>query len=1038
MTAFFHHSVTKLLFTFLTLLAGTSNIYAEDFENLTLTDANGVALTSSFSFGYGLSNGWKIVGGTILTNTGSTNYGLIKATKQGHDESDGYLEASYGSTNSAYVFIPEQINGTIKFWAKSNLSSGSSSRYTSTVKIYEANADGIITSTVLYSATLTKGVNVWMEHTVENAAGKYIAINLVRTDLDDFTYGDGGSENPDNPPVVVEKKALTALSFERVSDYEIKANEENKYAVSFNVKVQNSGNVTLKAEEVSVSVTDRNGNVMGTATATDSLQVDSAVVIPVTITADAGEGGYYAFYAKENLTNTYVKNGENNAYVNVHVTAYYATFAIYDPNGYKLMSDEQIAFGTSNVAVTKTVTIKNDGTAPLKVTNITLPEGFTTPETAFEVAADSQKVVSITMPISEPYGLKQGNVTIEHALGTFTFAVKGTSVNPSFYFENFESNVLPESWIIGERWSLTSQSSNHYIQQNSNTEATAIITQRLTVNEGEVMTFTAKRAYSTTATTLTVSYSANKTDWTEAGQFELTSAFETYTLKNIPAGDVYLKFEGQYVAIDDLIGFHESTNAPMLAAYNSQNEALADSTAFDLGTITADAVASYIIKNTGTGTLYVQIKTEGDINANKQEVTLTAGQSDSIKVSLPLEPFGQKEGLLTITGEDKEVKVLLTAFSRDPKLLFVDFQDQALPKGWTAEEKWTVTHESYSSTEYYAEHYDYTGKPSSLITQKVKVGEGQTMTFQAKRASETHAPKLAVYTSADRIQWTAVKDFTEQLTNEWTTLTLDGITAGEYFLRFEAANVDIDNIEGFEPIADYHFVTVDATLPDSAIINWEYTATATIKNIWADSEEITVKFFLNGEEKASNTYTLAYDESQKLSYAFTPHEVAAEQKAWFEVSYNNQTVKSEEKVFNIVAESDEANAKTISGTVVYEDDETWPIANVNIVLKAIDKDVVYQTVSDDKGQFSIKIYRSNLQYTLTATKEGLDEYTQNIVYVNDGNEYTIKMTDTITGICKQPKANSQKPTVIYDLQGRRVIGKAKGIVIMNGKKYNKK
>ena len=207
-----------------------------------------------------------------------------------------------------------------------------------------------------------------------------------------------------------------------------------------------------------------------------------------------------------------------------------------------------------------------------------------------------------------------------------------------------------------------------------------------------------------------------------------------------------------------------------------------------------------------------------------------------------------------------------------------------------------------------------------------------------------------------------------------------------------------------------------------------------------------MKFFLNGEEKASNTYTLAYGECQNMSFSFTAHEVASDQKAWFEVSYNQQTVKSDEKTFNIVAESDEVNAKTISGIVVYDDDETWTIANVSIVLKAIDKDVIYQTVSDDKGQFSIKIYRSDLQYTLTATKEGLDEYTQPIVYVNDGNEYTIKMTDIQTNIDPQNSARPEdackarylKPQIIYDLQGRCVNNKAKGIIIINGKKTNKK
>lgn len=1030
MTAFFQHSVTKITLALLTLFIGTTNIYAEDFENLTLTDANGNSLTSSYSFGYGLSNGWKIINGTILTSAGNTNYGLIKETKKGHDESNRYLEASYGSSNNAYVFIPEQMTGTVKFWAKSNLDA--KSKKSSSIKIYEANADGSVTSTILYSATPTKGSNAWIEHTIENAEGKYIAINMIYTNLDDFTYGDGGG---DNPPVVVERKALTALTLERISDYEITANHENKYEMLFNVKVKNSGNVGLAAEEVSVSITDNNGNALGTATATDSLKADSTVIIPVNVTANAGQGGYFAFYAKENLTNTYAKNETgNNAYVNAHITAYYATFAILDPNGIKLMSNEKIQYGTNNTAVTKHVTIKNDGTAPLKISSITLPEGFTTPEGSFYVAAESQKAVDITMTISEPYGIKQGNVTIEHALGSFTFAVKGTTINPDIYFESFESNALPESWAIGEKWILTSQSDNHYVQQNSLTDTTAIITQRLTVNEGEVMTFAAKRAYATNAATLFVFYSFNKSDWTEAGRFELTSAFETDTLKNIPAGDVFLKFEGRYVAIDNLAGFHISTNAPILTVYDAKNETLADSTAFELGTITTDVLTPFIIKNTGTGSLNVKIKTEGDITVNKQEVTLAAEKSDSIMVSLPVEPFGQKEGVLIITGEEKEVKVLITAYSRDPKILFVDFQDQAWPKGWAADEGWDISHESYSSTDYYAEHYDHTGKASNLITQKLKITEGETMSFRAKRASEVNASKLTVYTSTDRKEWTAANDYTEQLTTDWTTFKISNMAAGEYFLRFEAANADIDDIEGFEPVADYHVVTMDASLPDSAIINWEYKAKAVVKNLWADSEEVSVKFFLAGEEKAAETYTLVYGETQTLSFTFTPHAEAQNVEAWFEITYGGQTSKSDIKTFNIIAESDEANAKTITGNVVYADDETWPLAGVNIVLKANDADVFYQTTSDEKGHFSIKVYRSNLQYTLTATKEGLDDYSQQIAYINDGNEYTIRMTNILTMV-KPQTANTKSPKC-FDLLGRKT-SKAKGIVIINGKKYNK-
>lgn len=1043
MTALFQHSVTKIALTLLALFACVSNIHAEDFENLTVVDANGDALTSTWSLGYGLSNGWKIISGSIQKNSESTDYSLAISSKKGHNESNGYLTSNNTSSNSAHVFIPVQMSGTVKFWAKSNLDSRS--KKSSSVKIYEANEDGTVTTNVLYSATPTKGSSVWVEHTLENIEGKYVAINLVYTDLDDFTYGDGGSgsgEDPETPPVFVEKKALTALDFERTSDYEIMANEENKYSASFLVTVRNSGNVTLKKEEISVSITDKNDNVLGTTTHTDTLAVDSTISIPITITTDAGEGGYISLYAKENVTNTYVMANGNKKYANIHVTPYVAQFAISDPNGNKLWSEDNISFGVANKEVTQSVTIKNAGTAPLKVTSLTLPEGFNTPEKSFDVAADSAKEVKITMSATAPYGKKGGNVVIEHSLGTFTFSVSGTTVDPSLYFENFEGDALPEAWIAGEKWSLTTQSDNRYAVQNSNEGATTLTSPRLTVMEGEKLSFEAKRAFSYNAATIKVSYSTDKKAWTEAGVYELTTAFETYQITNIPVGDVFVQFEGKYVAIDNVIGFHLSSNAPMLAVLDCNSNTLADSTAIDLGTITVDSTILYIIRNVGTGTLNVNLMAEGDITINKTSATLTAAQNDTLRITMPVLPYGKKNGMVTIEGEEKTVKIVVNTLSRDPKILFVDFQDQAWPKGWTADEKWNISHESYSSTDYYAEHYDYTGGSSTLTTQKLKMTEGDSLMFRAVRASEINAPALTIYTSTDRQAWTPVANYSETLnvsaeTADWKQLKIKATKAGEYFVRFVASNVRIDDIEGFEPIEDYHAVTLSTTLPDSAVINWEYTATANVKNIWADNEEVTVKFFINGEEKASDTYTLAYGESKQVSYSFMPHTVAEGQKAWFELSYGTITTKSEEKVFDIVAESDEANAKTISGTIVLAEDNTWTVAGATITMKAIDQDVIYQTTSDEKGLFSIKIYRSNLQYTLTVTKEGLDDYTQTITYVNDGNDYIIQMTDVQTGISHQHLTPNTHHQSFFDLQGRQTK-KAKGIVIINGKKYNKK
>lgn len=540
MTTFSNHFVTKFTLTLLFLFVGAMSImaepYAEGFDNITGTEDNL----------HSVPEGWDVIG--TLRN--------FNLSKRYYKTSSPSLCYTSGGNTSDYLVTP-LVSGKILFWYY-----GTNARTKGNMQVYECNDEnGTLTIGAPIGTAITVPCQKWTQYTIELTEGKRLAILMSRTAIDDFYAESKGDDGGDTPPVFVEKKALTALSLERVSNYEVTANKDNQYEMLFHVKVQNSGNIGLAADEISVSITDNNGNALGTATATDSLKTDSTVIIPVSVTADAGQGGYLSFHAKENLTNTYVKNeAGNNAFVNAHITAYFATFAILDPNGVKLLSDELIPFDTNNTAVTRTVTIKNEGTAPLKINSINLPEGFTTPEDTFSVAAGSQKSVDITMTISKPFGIKQGDVTINHALGAFTFAVKGTTIDPSVYFENFEDDKLPESWTIGEKWTITSQSGNHYMQQNSVTDTTtAIITPLLAVNEGEVMTFDAKRAYATNAATLTVSYSLNKTDWTTVGSYELASLFDTYTLNAIPTGDVYLKFEGRYVAIDNLAGFHISS-----------------------------------------------------------------------------------------------------------------------------------------------------------------------------------------------------------------------------------------------------------------------------------------------------------------------------------------------------------------------------------------------------------------------------------------------------------------------------------------------
>lgn len=169
------------LFACLFALCTQAATTTEGFEDVTIVDADGNPLSSSWSAGYGLSNGWKVVGGTIYSSAGTGNYGLWT---KGHTGSKS-LEASYSSTNNAFVVIPTKVSGELKFWARKT---STSSRTKGTLNIWEVTeAEGSYAkgSTIAtYDLTTT-----WTEYTVDlGTEGKFIAINMVRAGIDDVTY----------------------------------------------------------------------------------------------------------------------------------------------------------------------------------------------------------------------------------------------------------------------------------------------------------------------------------------------------------------------------------------------------------------------------------------------------------------------------------------------------------------------------------------------------------------------------------------------------------------------------------------------------------------------------------------------------------------------------------------------------------------------------------------------------------------------------------------------------------------------------------
>lgn len=550
-TTYFKWLCMLLMVAFGTLQAKAQDPYVEDFSGITATNK--------------LPEGW--------TCKGSISAFEYETDKYHTGVGEGKKALAINGNTSNYLITPKLAAGQIAFYLRQYTKS-----YAASAKLYyctEANGEFTIGSQIGSEATIAKGSTTWtkFQYTLDKDSRLAILFNGV---FDDFVAPmgiveeTGGNDNPggesggeeQNPDVTMEKH-LQITAFTRNGDFETNADANNQFSASFNVKVKNTGTMALAANEVSVSITNAYSGdykVLATATATKSLAANEEVTIPVEVTnVDGGTGGYVYFYAKENLENTFFKSSYGtvqNAYV--YVNPYVAKFAIYEAGGsYSLSSYYSLDFGKVTATASKNFEIRNVGAAPLEVSSITVPEGFTVDPSSFTVAGGDKQTFTVSLvPEEGVYGDYSGNVVITHSLGTYSFPVKGTTTDPDNIVVDFVGGVIPSNWTATSGFKASTYAGG-IGSVSSTTSKGSLQSPRITIKEGKILSFKAEKYGSSGTSHLTLSYSANGKDWTDIKDYgsEMTASFKTFVVDEIPAGKWFIKFEGTYFDIDDITGF---------------------------------------------------------------------------------------------------------------------------------------------------------------------------------------------------------------------------------------------------------------------------------------------------------------------------------------------------------------------------------------------------------------------------------------------------------------------------------------------------
>ena len=178
-----------------------------------------------------------------------------------------------------------------------------------------------------------------------------------------------------------------------------------------------------------------------------------------------------------------------------------------------------------------------------------------------------------------------------------------------------------------------------------------------------------------------------KNQWLRVGNFTttLTDEFQTFTISDTPKGEYRFRFISYVDAeIDSVSGFHIDKKSPdMLVTVDSLHTRFVDYSVCD-----EDSTKEFIVINTGTGTLKVNISSDDAelFSVDKSKLSIAAGDSATVKVTFHYDAgrIGKNEALLCFTPTDERVVstfITVAAIITDPEVWAVDFNDDQMPFG---------------------------------------------------------------------------------------------------------------------------------------------------------------------------------------------------------------------------------------------------------------------------------------------------------------------------------------------------------------------
>ena len=560
----------NLLIAFVLTLLGVSTASAEVYSPYTV-DFNTAISTSTYSFT--VAKGWDHIPDyyfdsesydsyyptyTYSSTDGRNGSGALKVSDQ-TNVGEGW---SGGKTTD--LLVTPYIKGKSSIYVKKAANNG-------TIAFYSVKQSS--------NGTLTKGSTIAVT-LPELSTTDYVKVDIPRQDsarigiyasnvwIDDFEA---------DSALITKKRALKLSQVINVlyrgsSTGKEDVDANGNFGMKFKVTIANPGDVDFAPgdEGYTLSVHNYADSVVATVPISQPLAAGAkltdyelAIELP------------YAKYPKRDRYNVYEDVSGTSQYgAWIEPVPYTAVPNVSDDKGTVASGTEQ-AFGMLTQPVTKNYTLYNRGAAPLRITAIEIPEGFTTTLAKSDtVAAHQSKDFSITAT-NTATGIHSGNMVIKtEGASDYVLPLSATVLDTTKFYVNFEDGKFPTGFIVGKNWAVKqrdySSSSNVYFASSSLVDDTKLITPLLKVAEGEKMIIDVARnnTYSKDSH-MNVYYSPDRKNWTLAKAIKAAEmsddlgstasyhygALKTFVIDNVPAGNYYIAFEAGYASIDNIYGF---------------------------------------------------------------------------------------------------------------------------------------------------------------------------------------------------------------------------------------------------------------------------------------------------------------------------------------------------------------------------------------------------------------------------------------------------------------------------------------------------